>query len=100
MKHQKFINMPFLILSICTYCLLGDVSVTQALGKTYYISQSSGNDDWDGQAPSRDGAHGPWKTLAKASRKYRAGDSLLLKCGDAWLNDTLAPKDPVRQAIP
>ena len=57
---------------------------------TYYVSQSSGNDSWTGQAASPEGANGPWKTLARASTNYVAGDRLLLKCGDAW-NEELRP---------
>jgi len=51
----------------------------------YYVSQSIGNDTYDGLAPVFDGTHGPWKTLSKAgSRAYFAGDSIPLKCGDQW----------------
>jgi len=58
---------------------------------TYYVSQSSGNDTWNGLAPSWDGANGPWKTLARASTEtYIPGDQILLKCGDTW-NEELHP---------
>jgi len=69
--------------------MLGAMS---AQAKTYYVSQSSGNDSWTGQAASPGGANGPWKTLAKASTvDYVAGDRILLKCGDTW-NEMLRPK--------
>ena len=69
--------------------MLGAMS---AQAKTYYVSQSSGNDSWTGRAPAPGGANGPWKTLAKASTvDYVAGDRLLLKCGDTW-NEGLRPK--------
>jgi hypothetical protein len=69
--------------------MLGAMS---AQAKTYYVSQSSGNDSWTGQAASPGGANGPWKTLAKASTiNYVAGDRILLKCGDTW-NEELCPK--------
>jgi len=65
---------------------------TPAKAATYYVSQSSGNDSWTGQATSPQGANGPWKTLAKASTiTYVAGDRILLKCGDTW-NEELHPK--------
>ena len=54
--------------------------------KTYYISQSTGDDSATG-----DTAKTPWKTLAKASIEYQPGDSILLKRGDTW-NEELAPK--------
>ena len=62
-----------------------------AQATTYYVSQSSGNDSWTGQAASPDGTTGPWKTLARASTEYVAGDRILLKCGDTW-NEELHPK--------
>jgi len=58
---------------------------------TFYVSQSSGNDSWTGQAPSPDGTSGPWKTLARASTDYIPGDRILLKCGDTW-NEELRPR--------
>ncbi len=60
-----------------------------AAQSTYYVSQSTGQDKYDGLAQTWDGQHGPWQTLARASSiTYRAGDKLLLKCGDTW-NETL-----------
>ena len=65
------------------------LTAVTAAQTTYYVSQSDGNDDHDGRAVTYDGMHGPWKTLTKASSvAYRAGDVLLLKCGDIW-NGTL-----------
>ncbi len=57
----------------------------QVLAATYYVSQSSGKDSNDGKSPAT-----AWKTLAKASQTYAPGDSILLKCGDAW-NEELHP---------
>ena len=77
--------------------IFGAVSARAA---TYYVSQSSGNDRWTGQAASPEGTSGPWKTLARASTDYVAGDRILLKCGDTW-NEELhpkgsgTPKDPI-----
>jgi len=68
------------------------LGAASAQATTYYVSQSSGNDSWTGQAASPEGANGPWKTLAKASTMdYVAGDQILLKCGDTW-NEELHPK--------
>ncbi len=66
-------------------------SATMAHAKTYYVSQSAGNDKWGGEAAAPDGKTGPWKTLARASKEtYAAGDKLLLKRGDTW-NEELRP---------
>ena len=92
MKSRTHKRMLLLVLVLCSSCLTSGMSAARASGTTYYVSQSSGNDNWDGLAPSHDGTHGPWKTLAKASREYHAGDGLLLKCGDTWSNDKLNPK--------
>ena len=59
--------------------------------KTYYVSQSDGNDDWNGQASLAKGNAGPWKTLARASIEYLPGDILFLKRGDVW-HEELRPK--------
>jgi len=65
---------------------------TSVKATTYYVSQSSGNDSWTGQAADPDGANGPWKTLARASgNTYLAGDRILLKCGDTW-DEGLSPE--------
>ena len=66
-------------------------SPLSASAATYYVSSSTGNDAWTGQAASPDGTTGPWKTLAKASMEYAPGDRILLKCGDTW-NEELRPK--------
>ena len=48
--------------------------------KTYYVSNSTGNDNNSGLAPSN-----AWKTIGKiASTLYQSGDSVLLKSGDTW----------------
>jgi len=80
----------FVIVSCVTAASLmfGTIS---AKATTYYVSQSSGNDRWTGQAASPEGTTGPWKTLARASTDYVAGDHILLKCGDTW-NEELHPK--------
>jgi len=73
---------------VAAVLVFGTVS---AKATTYYVSQSSGNDSWTGQAPGPNGTRGPWKTLARASTHYVAGDRILLKCGDTW-NEALRPK--------
>jgi len=90
MKAVQAVRKSFLV------CLVGAsmaaFAALPAEATTYYVSQSSGNDSWTGKAPTQDGNAGPWKTLAKASgQKYKAGDRLLLKCGDTW-NEKLRPK--------
>lgn len=66
--------------------------VLSARAMTYYVSQSSGNDTWTGQAENPGNGTGPWKTFAKASSaNLVAGDRVLLKCGDTW-NEELQPK--------
>jgi formylglycine-generating enzyme required for sulfatase activity len=58
---------------------------------TFYVSQSAGNDSWTGEAANPEGTRGPWKTLARASTDYIAGDKILLKCGETW-NEEFHPK--------
>lgn len=48
--------------------------------KTYYVSNSSGDDSNDGLSPST-----PWQSIAKiASISYETGDSIFLKRDDTW----------------
>jgi dienelactone hydrolase/formylglycine-generating enzyme required for sulfatase activity len=61
-----------------------------AQAATYYVSHSSGNDDWDGASASHGAGSGPWKTLKRASRVYVPGDTLLLERGSVW-NECLRP---------
>lgn len=50
----------------------------------YYVSQSGGNDNWPGTRSQ------PWKTLSEVSRRtFLPGDTINLKCGDTWINETL-----------
>jgi hypothetical protein len=51
-----------------------------------YVSQSAGNDSWDGTAPAFvNGTVGPWKTLSKVNNTtIAAGTSVLFKRGDTW----------------
>jgi dienelactone hydrolase/formylglycine-generating enzyme required for sulfatase activity len=70
---------------------LPKLPVRRVKTKTYYVSQSSGNDDWNGEASLGNGKAGPWKTLARASIEYLPGDVLLLKRGDVW-HEELRPK--------
>lgn len=69
--------------------------VAAASAKTYYVSQSGGNDGNSGLTSAL-----PWKTLAKASTvALNAGDSILLKAGDTW-NEELQPKGSGTAANP
>lgn len=77
--------------AIC--CLLATFTLPNgpsAAAATYHVSASTGNDDSSGTAPEPKGNSGPWKTLAKASRAYEPGDTILLKRGDTW-NEELRP---------
>ncbi|MGH6839473.1 MAG: hypothetical protein ACREDT_11865 [Methylocella sp.] len=65
--------------------LAGPVISTNA----FYVSNSIGNDSWDGRAPAFTiGTTGPWKTLAKVNAARLApgsvGTSVLFKRGDTW----------------
>lgn len=75
---EKLAGFMCLVL-LCTYSFAFSAIPVFAAGTVYYVSYSAGNDNNDGLSSST-----PWKTLAKASRAYAAGDSLLLKCGDTW----------------
>ncbi|MHB1036426.1 MAG: LamG-like jellyroll fold domain-containing protein [Pirellulales bacterium] len=76
----------FRALSACALAGVLFLAAASAAGQTTcYVSQSSGDDRYDGRAAAWDGTHGPWRTLAKASTlTHRPGDRLLLKCGDVW----------------
>jgi len=59
---------------------------------TYYVSASTGNDQWSGTSATVDGKIGPWKTFAKVTEvKLKPGDQVLLRRGDTW-NEELRPQ--------
>lgn len=46
----------------------------------FYVSQSKGNDNWDGQSPES-----PWKTLDRVNRhRFEPGQKVLFRSGDTW----------------
>jgi hypothetical protein len=59
------------------------LSPAAAVGSTYHVS-ASGSDSNSGAGPSE-----AWRTLAAAGGRLKAGDTLLLARGDAWLDETL-----------
>jgi len=66
-------------------CVLGFMS-TMALGTTYYVSSSEGNDGNAGTSASA-----PWRTIAQVNAQtFNPGDSILFKRGDVW-NESLVP---------
>lgn len=88
------------ILALIAAAGLGFPQAAHATGTTYYVSQSSGDDAHDGLAAAWDGAHGPWKTLARASTvTWSPGDELLLKCGEIW-DETLTLRGDGTAASP
>jgi len=53
--------------------------------KTYYVSNSMGDDSWEGNSTH------PWQTLSKVNTEtFNPGDSILFKRGDIW-RETLLP---------
>lgn len=55
-----------------------------AVGNSYYVSASSGNDDWPGTIVQ------PWRTLAKvSSMTFQSYDQILLMRGDVWEGEEL-----------
>ena len=52
----------------------------------FYVSQSAGNDAWDGTTPAFvSGTTGPWQTITKVNgATLAAGTSVLFKRGDTW----------------
>ncbi len=55
------------------------------VGSTFHVSASAGNDDNSGASPSE-----ALRTLEAAGSRMKAGDTLLLARGDAWMDETLS----------
>jgi len=89
MKQLKKLDMQSAALGVASAFLL--LGISPAPAKTYYVSQSSGNDRWSGEAGTPGQDTGPWKTLGRASIDLVAGDRILLKCGDTW-DEELRPR--------
>jgi parallel beta-helix repeat protein len=66
-------------------CKASIAAAENAVGATYYISSTSGNDDNDGRTPES-----AWRHLSKiflkstSSSPFQPGDKVLLKRGDQW----------------
>jgi uncharacterized protein YjdB len=59
----------------------------------YYVSSSSGNDNYNGLSQTYNGTNGPWSSLTKVSSiTFNSGDRIFLKTGDTWISQTLALK--------
>ena len=66
-----------------------------ASGTTYYVDAESGNDQNDGQGPSK-----AWRTLARVNAaKLEPGDAVLLKRGQVW-NESLVPTSAGADSAP
>jgi len=84
MKRISYILVGLLII-VGVSALFSNARHTQALGITYYISSSTGNDSNNGLSPS-----GPWKSLDKifiksySNSPFQPGDKILLKSGDTF----------------
>lgn len=87
MNKYESTSMPRAVILLIGMLFLMAGPFPTALAATYHISQSSGSDAGDGKSPAA-----AWKTLARVSQgTYAPGDSILLKCGDAW-NEELRPQ--------
>lgn len=58
--------------------ILTNTTTVKGTGKTYYVSDSKGNDTFAGTEAK------PFKTIKKANEKAKSGDTILLKRGDTW----------------
>lgn len=58
--------------------------ISSAYATTYYVSDSTGNDSWNGlHASPQGGDNGPWKTIGKANGfSLSAGDTVCIRAGN------------------
>jgi len=69
----------WLLAAIAVVCAFGSA----ALGATYYVDATNGDDTKDGQSTAT-----AWKTIAKVnSSSFAPGDQILLKRGEVWWAD-------------
>jgi hypothetical protein len=79
--------------AVVAVCLMGGA----ALGSTYYVDATNGDDSRDGQSEAT-----AWKTLNKVnSSSFLPGDQILLKRGEVWRESLVppssgAPGNPVK----
>jgi parallel beta-helix repeat protein len=79
MAKIKFLVPAFVIFLIASF------SVSSVSATTYYVSSSFGSDSNNGTSTDT-----PWETISKVnSKSFSAGDSILLKRGDTWINEPL-----------
>ncbi|RYY37249.1 MAG: T9SS type A sorting domain-containing protein [Sphingobacteriaceae bacterium] len=82
-------GIKFILVKISVF-VSGLFFVGTALATDYYVSNSAGNDSYNGLAGTYGGTNGPWKTLTKVNAQtFAAGDRIFLKTGDAWVSQSL-----------
>src|SRR5689334_23741389 len=73
----------WLLAAIAVVCAIGSA----AMGATYYVDATNGDDTKDGQSTAR-----AWKTIAKVnSSSFAPGDQILLKRGEVWRESLVPP---------
>lgn len=85
MKFKKIMSIIIILVMVSAFFV--STPTVLAVGTTYYISYSAGNDSNNGTSTST-----PWKTFTKANTvTFQPGDQILLKCGDTWSGVTFFP---------
>ena len=75
----------FAIILIIAMCFTSTKSIAQSIN--YYIDSIGGSDANTGKSPTA-----AWQTIAKVNATtFKAGDSVLFKCGSVWSGVTLHP---------
>lgn len=90
MNVKKLMVGLLLMLLFCSVMTVSAEETKKEQGKTYYVSNSTGNDENDGTTEAT-----AWKSLEKLSGlTLGAGDKVLLKCGDRWVGELLRLYSP------
>ena len=87
MKKTTIRILSVIIATALLVSSLVTIEVMASGGPTYYISSSSGNDNYNGTSSST-----PWQSITKLnSITFNPGDTICFKCGDTWTGQQFTP---------
>src|SRR5690349_12311448 len=86
--NKKILSVLLVLVMVCGIAWVAHPEVVKAAGTTYYVSYTSGNNSNNGTSSNT-----PWKDFTKLNTvTFQPGDTILLKRGDTWANQTFYPK--------
>lgn len=99
-RRAGLIGKPLLALLCAALSSVGPAAAAADQVRVFHINSVLGNDADSGRSATRNGADGPWRSLARlAAMDLRPGDEIVLACGSVW-SETLTTRSSGTPARP